>query len=294
MIFVSGSIAYDYIMTYDGNFANHILPDKLPQLSMWFGVAKMDKYNWGAGHNIAYAIGQLGWKDQVVLWGSVGKDFVKEYDNNINYDYLTNIDYLNTATGFIFTDMDNNQITPFYPGAMALIHTKAMDILDQKEFSHAIISPNDTQAMIPHLQATKSKGIVTIFDPGQAVHFLTDEQLTQASTIADMLIVNDYEWSLWQEKTGHTENSTDSSIHTVIVTKWEQGVSYRTKESNAWNTIEAIPCENVIDPTWAGDALRWGLLFGLSQGRSLSESLQMGQEVAWHCIQSAGGQNYKL
>lgn len=294
MIFVSGSVAHDYIMTYDGNFASHILADKLPQLSMWFGIANMEKYDWWAGHNIAYGLWRLWSKDNTLLRASVGKDFIQDSGKNINYDYLTHIDYLNTATGFIFTDKENNQITPFYPGAMGLIHTQALDILDQYEFSHAIISPNDIQAMIPHLKACKAKWMVTLFDPGQSLHFLDDSQLIEASNLADILIVNDYEWSLWSEKTWHNEQSLISPIHTIIVTKWEEWVSYWTQESKVRNTISAIPCDNVIDPTGAGDALRAGLLHWLSKWKSLSESLEIGQELARHCIQSAWWQNYIL
>lgn len=295
MILISWSIAYDTIMTYQGNFSDHILADKLPQLSMWFGISTLEKFDGWAGHNIAYAIWELGAKDKAILFGAVGKDFVEQSNKKINYSQLAHIDYLNTATGFIFTDKNNNQITPFYPGAMGLTHTHdILPILEQHNFSYAIISPNDVQAMVWHMVACKSKNIISIFDPGQSIHFLSNKQLYDAWKIADMLIMNEYERSLWKQKTNLDEHNSDTSAESIIVTLWEKWVSYRTRESNIRTTIEPIPCESVIDPTGAWDALRGGLLYGLESGKTLQESLEIGQQVARHCIQSTWAQNYTL
>lgn len=184
------------------------------------------------------------------MLGSVGKDFVAPHPEVIDYSHIKIIQDYNTATGFIFTDQDNNQITPFYAGALQFASSqKITDIQQKSSLKYAIISPNDTTAMIVHLEEAKNLGITTIFDPGQCIHFLSDEQLIYAGSLADILIMNDYERALWKEKTGLDEHHPDSSAHTIIVTLGEKGVSYRQQTNNTREHIDAISCSKVLDPT---------------------------------------------
>ena len=290
MILVSGSIAYDMIMYYPGTFAEHIMPEHLPTLSMGFGIDTMQKLPWGTAQNIAYGLGKLGHRDHSIMLSAVGYDFVQSYPDSINYQYTTLVQDMMTATAFIFTDKDNNQITPFYAGAMSKsMHIDIQSILDKHPITYAIISPNDTSTMIAHLEICNKNCITTIFDPGQCMHFLTHAQLMTAASLADIMICNDYERSLRQQKTWLDAGDSWYNAHTIIVTRGGQWVTRRTKTDNTRSSQDALQIDAIIDPTGAGDALRSGLLYWLDTGLSLADSIQIGQQQAILAIQHQWG-----
>lgn len=283
-VLISWSIAYDYIMDYSGNFADHILHDHTQRISMGFGIDRLQKLSWGTGQNIAYTNGLLG-GEHILLW-SVGKDFVTtaEWESIINYTSILKCDDVYTASAYIITDTKNNQITPFYAWAMARAYEQSVnDIADKTPLEYAIISPNNTQAMLKHLRECKWLGIYTFFDPGQATTFLSEDELREWISLADVLLVNEYEYELIQHRTGYTNEDLHNIISKIIVTKWAEWVDLYTNW--AISHIEAIACSEVVDPTGAWDALRWGMLFGLQKWYELNVSLRIWVVCAWYCIQ---------
>nr|MDD3720725.1 carbohydrate kinase family protein [Candidatus Gracilibacteria bacterium] len=283
-ILISGSMAYDYIMDFGDSFKNHIMPDKIHMLSVSFFTPKLSKEKGGTGHNIAYNMGLLG--EKAILLGAVGNDFT-EKSEIIDYSNLHKVCDNLTASCYIINDKENNQISAFYPGAMS--EASSQDI-PKENISYAIISPNDKETMKKHLKQSFLDGIKTFFDPGQQITNISKEELIECLNYTNYLILNDYEYSLFQEKTGISENDLINKIEKIIVTLGKQGVKIIDK--NGISQIDAVKEVEVIDPTGAGDSFRAGLIVGLNRGKSWEQSCKIGALTASFCIKQYGTQKH--
>ena len=284
-ILVSGSIAYDYIMKFDGKFSEHILKDQLENLNVGFTISELQKSNGGTAHNIAYNLGLLWLKDQTIMLAAVGKDFVPEENlaQYIKYDSILKDPDLFTPCAYIITDNQHNQITNFYPGAMMKAGTQHVPAWD---IQYAIIAPNAKDAMLIQLKECHSNDIKCFFDPGQAMTLFSKEDLTQALENSNYLICNEYEFGWILEKMWLQQHDLINMLEKVVITLGAKGVSLLDKK---WEVIIPwVKVENVIDPTWAGDSFRSGLLWGLSKGLDWEDSAKMGNVVASFVVASQG------
>lgn len=251
-IFVSGSIAYDTIISTVESFDESRRGDN-DRYSYSMYAPRVVRQTGGTGHNIAYALGLLGYKDQTMLVGSVGRDFIIEsrLESVIDYTHVLHDDDTLTAGAYMTNDAHNNQMIVFHPGAMSSgLHT----IPDHK-FEYAIITPNDRAIMISHVYATKAAGATVFFDPGQALGLFSKEDLSDLFERIDYLIFNDEESVTIAKLFEMSEEEFFRLCPHMIITRGAQGVSYY-KEGILLSTIPGYVTDQVVDPTGAGDALR--------------------------------------
>jgi adenosine kinase len=263
-IVVTGSVAFDYIMSFPGRFTDHILPDKLDSISLSFLVDDMRRVYGGCAPNIAYSLALLG--ERPVLMASAGKDAVEYRDwlasNGIDTSLLCICEDCFTASFFVSTDLDQNQIASFYTGAMARACELSMHAVENPEL--AIISPNDPQAMDKYARECRELGIPYLYDPSQQVARVEGDELLEGLTGAHILILNDYEYSVLQKKTGLDESQILERIGTLIVTLGAEGSRIVTSEQEL--TVPVAKPKAVLEPTGVGDAYRAGLIVGLVRG----------------------------
>ena len=258
---ICGSVAYDNIMVFNDRFKNHILPDKVHMLSVAFLVPQMRKEFGGCAGNIAYNMALLG--AEAYPMATVGKDF-EPYakwmdDRGIKRKFITLIDTEFTAQAFITTDLDDNQITAFHPGAMNYAHLN--DVGDTDGISIGIVSPNGREGMIRHAAQFPEKQIPFIFDPGQGLPMFDGEDLKHFIDEATWVTVNDYEWELISARTGYSKAEVKDRTEALIITKGANGSEIHTRKGTI--EIPAAKPTKVADPTGCGDAYRAGLLYGL-------------------------------
>lgn len=274
-ILVTGSIAIDHIMVFEDRFKNHILPDKIHILNVSFLVPALKRSFGGTAGNIAYGLRLLG-EDPLVL-GTVGRDF-QPYaqwmdQHGVRRDAIKVLDDELTAQAFVTTDLDDNQITAFHPGAMARAHEARLEDL-QAKFSVGIVSPNGKQAMIDLARGLKARGVPAVIDPGQAMPLFQGPDLIEMIQGADSYIVNDYEWAMTLATTGMTEREVASAVKTLVITLGDQGS--RIIENGMTHEIPSVKAERVVDPTGCGDAYRAGFLFGRARGLAAERCAQLG------------------
>lgn len=292
-LLVTGSIAYDRIAVFRDRFANHILPDKIHRLNVSFLVQDMTVNLGGTGGNIAYNLGLLG--ESPLLLGAVGDDF-DLYEtclrqNHIETRYIKKIPGLLTAHASIMTDLDDNQIASFYPGANAYAKTSSVDDVAEA-VNLAIIAPNDKEAMLQAARSCRSKGIPFIADPGQMTLALEAKELDELIDGALGVIANDYEWQLITDKSGLDEKTLLKKVQWLIITYAEKGARIWSAEGEA--EIPIIKPKKVVDPTGCGDAFRAGLMYGIKNQYPLKVSAQMGAWLASRCVEQAGTQNHTI
>jgi adenosine kinase len=292
-IVVAGSLGYDYIMVFPGYFKDHILPDKLHQLSVSFLVNSMTRQRGGCAGNIAYNLSLLGERPRIM--GTVGQDFA-EYrrwleTQGIDTTYIVEVEDEFTATCTIITDMADNQIAGFYSGAMSMAHTLSFRTLDYHSIKVVIISPNDPSAMVRYSHECRELSIPYIYDPGQQIVRLSGKELVDGVLGAKMLIVNDYEFEMIRNKTGLSEEDVLDLTEVVIITKGEHGSVIETKEKTL--EIPIVKPRQVADPTGAGDAYRAGIIKGYVHGCSLDTMGKMGSLTATYAIEAPGTQNHR-
>ncbi|MDD2487151.1 MAG: carbohydrate kinase family protein [Candidatus Gracilibacteria bacterium] len=290
-ILVTGSIAFDYIMDFQDRFKNHILPEKIHILNVSFFISDLKKEKGGTAANIAYSLALLG--ERPLLAGCVGKDFSIEDDigDNIDKRYVMKKEDVFTANAHIMTDLDDNQITTFYPGAMMNAGDISISDIDE-EINYAIISPNESNAMIKYVKECNDRGIKTFFDPGQQITTHSKETLIGVMETANYLILNDYELNLYSKITELSEDEIIRSFEKVIVTLGEKGsIIYVGDEKTE---IDSVKVENIVDPTGCGDSFRSGLLRGLNIGLDWETSAKIGSLTASYCIQKYGTQNHSF
>ena len=261
-VLICGSMAYDHIMIFPDQFKNHILPEKVHMINVSFLVPEMRREFGGCAGNIAYNLNLLDNKIALPM-ATVGKDFNPYFywmdKRGINRQHITVIDEAFTGQAFIMTDLDDNQITAFHPGAMNESHQNK--IVDAKDCNLGIISPDGREGMLQHAEQFITAGIPFIFDPGQGMPMFNGDELSQFIEKATWVTVNDYEWQMMQDKTGLGADEISAHVEALIVTRGGDGSTIYTKEKE----IE-IPCvkpKSITDPTGCGDAYRAGLLYGL-------------------------------
>lgn len=273
-ILVTGSIALDHIMVFEDRFKNHILPDKVHILNVAFLVPSMNKLWGGTAANIAYNLRVLG-ADPILL-ATVGSDFGPYAEwldsHGIRRDWIRVLDDAYTAQAFITTDLDDNQITAFHPGAMDRAHEATVSSVDAN-FSVGIVAPNGKQAMHDHARALKAKGAGCVIDPGQGLPMFDGKELLEMMDGATLYVVNDYEWALTLDKTGMSEDELAKRCD-IAVTRGEKGSLLL--QNGEQSEVAAVPATSVVDPTGCGDAYRAGLLYALAAGLPLDAGARIG------------------
>jgi adenosine kinase len=289
---ICGSVAFDTIMVFADRFKNHILPDKIHMLNVSFLVPQLRREFGGCAGNIAYNLHLLG--DRGYPMATVGRDFAPYREwlerQGVPLDYIKVIETEHTAQAFITTDLDDNQITAFHPGAMQHSHVNRAG--DAHGIRIGIVAPDGRDGMIQHASQFAAAGIPFIFDPGQGLPMFGAEDLARFLDQATWLAVNDYEWQMVQQKTGWTVRDVTARVQALIVTRGAEGSSIHTREGQI-----DIPCarpRSVVDPTGCGDAYRAGLLHGLLHGLDWETTGRIASMLGAIKIESRGTQNHRF
>jgi len=291
---ICGSVAYDTILVFPDRFESHLLPDKLHMLNVAFMVPEMRREYGGCAANIAYGLKLLG--DTGYPMATAGLDFAPYRERmlaqGIAVDYVKAVEGAFTAQAFITTDSNGNQITAFHPGAMQYAHLNAVADAADRHIAVGIVAPDGRQAMLEHAAQFAAAGIPFIFDPGQGLPMFGPEDLAVFIDQATWIAVNDYEWSMLQQKTGMTAEQIVAKVDALIVTQGGEGSSIYTREGT-W-TIPAVPPRAVVDPTGCGDAYRAGLIHGLLHGLDWETTGRIASLMGSIKIESRGPQNHEL
>ncbi len=287
---ICGSYAYDNIMVFHDRFKNHILPDKVHMLNVSFLVPEMRREFGGCAGNIAYNLKLLG--GDPLPMATVGTDFdpyAKWMDEEgIPRKHMKVVEGSFTGQAFITTDMDDNQITAFHPGAMGFSHENKVN--DAAGVTIGIVSPDGREGMIEHARQFAEAGIPFIFDPGQGMPMFDGDDLMRFIEQATWVTVNDYEMQLLQDRTGKTPHEIAGRVEALIVTLGGEGSHIYTKE----HRIE-IPCagaKRLVDPTGCGDAYRAGLLYGLMNDMDWKTTGRIASLTGAIKIEQHGTQNH--
>jgi len=291
-IICTGSIAYDYLMSFPGYFKDHIIPDKLDSISLSFLVDDMVRQRGGTAPNISYNLALLGEKPK--LMGTVGEDF-DDYrawleKNGVDTSLVKKIDGIYTASFFANTDLSNNQIASFYTGAMAFAKELSIKDLDKTEIDLVIISPNDPTAMGKYSHECKDLGIPYVFDPGQQVVRNDPEEIRAGIQNAQSLFINEYEYELIQKHTDMSDAEIKHAVEYVVITCGSNGSDIWVKDEHY--RIPAVKPGKIADPTGVGDAFRGGFIRGLELGFDWETCGQMGALAATYCLENRGTQNH--
>ena len=295
-VLLTGSIAYDYIMVFPGYFKDHILPDKIAQISVSFLVDSMKKQRGGVAPNIAYNLALLGERPKIMA--TVGEDFADYRQwlelHGVDTSAIVEIPDEFTASFFVSTDKDQNQIASFYTGAMAYAHQLSFKDHVGEGIELAVISPNDPRAMTQYVRECKELGIPYIYDPSQQIIRLSGDELLEGVRGSKMLIVNDYEFEMLKNKTGWTAEQVAGAAEIVIVTKGEGGSTITLRERlNAPIEIPIAEPRRIADPTGVGDAYRAGIIKGMIHGLDWETTGRMGSLAATCALEEYGTQNHQ-
>jgi adenosine kinase len=289
-IIVTGSIAFDYLMSFPGSFSEHLLPDHLHRVSLSFLVDSMDKRRGGCAPNISYTLALLGERPR--LMGTAGQDF-EEYRAwlraaGVDTSLVRTVPGKFTASFFCSTDKDGNQIASFYTGAMA--HAGELSFRSAGGCDLAIISPNDPGAMVQYAAECRTLGIPYIFDPSQQVARLNGDELREGVTGAEVLVCNDYEFAIIAEKTGLDAAGMLEHARALVVTKGERGSSVIIPAGTI--DIPAVAPREIVDPTGVGDAFRGGFIKGLATGAGFEVCGRLGSVAAAFALEHLGGSSH--
>jgi len=289
-IVVTGSIAYDYLMSFPGRFTDHLLPEHVSRVSLSFLVDTMDRRRGGCAPNIAYTLALLG--ERPLLMATAGQDF-PEYRQwleaaGVDTSLVREVPGKFTASFFCSTDKENNQIASFYTGAMA--HAGELSLRTAGRPDLVIVSPNDPGAMTQYVEECRSMGIPFIFDPGQQCARMSGEELADGVTGAAMVICNDYEWELLQQKTGLDETKVLEQARMLVITQGEHGSTVVTAAGRS--SVPAVTPHCIADPTGVGDAFRGGFMKGLAAGAPPVTCARLGSVAATYALEHLGGQSH--
>jgi adenosine kinase len=288
---ICGSLAYDTIMVFHDRFKNHILPEQIHILNVAFLVPDMRREYGGCAGNIAYNLKLLG--GEPVIMATVGDDsglYMQRLTHlGLEATHVRQVANTYTAQAFITTDLDDNQITAFHPGAMN--HSHANSIQEAAGVRLGIVSPDGRDGMLQHARQFHEAGIPFIFDPGQGLPMFNGEELTEFLRLADWCTVNDYEARLLCERTGRGIEDLASEVKALVVTLGANGSEIHAAGQRI--TIPSVEPETVTDPTGCGDAYRAGLLFGIGRGWDWEKVGRLASLMGSLKIAHRGGQNHR-
>ena len=289
---ICGSLAYDTIMVFPDRFARHILPDQTHVLSVSFQIGEMRREWGGCAGNIAYNLRGLGGEPVVMAaLGHDGAPYRERFANlGIATDGVRTIDETFTAQAFIITDLDDNQITAFHPGAMN--HSHANHVGDVGGIGLGIIAPDGKEGMLAHVREFAEAGVPFVFDPGQGLPLFDGRELSSMIERAAYLTLNDYEAKLLCERTGLTLAALAERVQALIVTLGAEGSVIHA--DGATYAIPAVKPRAIVDPTGCGDAYRAGLLYGIAQGWDWERTGRLASVMGSLKIASRGGQNHTV
>jgi adenosine kinase len=290
-ILICGSLAYDNIMVFHGHFKDHILPDRIHMLNVAFLVPEMRREFGGCAGNIAYNLKLLGGKP--LIMATVGDDadpYLARLDGlGLPCTHVRRIADSFTAQAFITTDLDNNQITAFHPGAMNF--SQINHIADAPEATLGIVAPDGREGMQQHARHFAAAGIPFVFDPGQGLPMFSGAELMDFMALADYACFNDYEASLLCERTGRSLDQLAEEVKALIVTRGSEGSQIYTQGQRY--DIPCVQAEAVVDPTGCGDAYRAGLLYGIHAGWEWEQTGRLAAVMGALKIAQRGGQNHQ-
>jgi adenosine kinase len=289
-IIVTGSIAYDYLMSFPGKFTEHFLREHIGRISLSFLVDTMDKRRGGCAPNIAYTLALLGVRP--LLMATAGQDFA-EYRQwldaaGIDTRLVKVIDGKFTASFFCSTDDESNQIASFYTGAMA--HAAELSFRTAPDARLAIISPNDPAAVIQYAEECRTLDIAFIWDPGQQCARMSGDELAQGLAGAALVICNDYEFELLRQKTTLDENGILERAGALVITRGERGCTII--EPGGSTDVPAVPPHRLVDPTGVGDAFRAGFMKGMAEKAPFEICARLGSVAATYALEHLGGQSH--
>ncbi len=289
-VLICGSMAYDTIMVFHDRFKNHILPEQVHILNVSFLVPELRREYGGCAGNIAYNLKLLG--AEALIMATVGKDF-QPYSQWLAYcglsqEFVRVVDDSFTAQAYITTDMDDNQITAFHPGAMSFSHANLVP--PNRGIKVGIVSPDGKEGMGEHAKQFHSAGIPFIFDPGQGMPMFDGEELLKFVELADWVTLNDYEAKLMEERTGLSPEQLAAKVKALIVTKGGDGSLIYT-EGGILEIPSAKP-KAVVDPTGCGDAYRAGLLYGLTEEFDWETTGRIASLLGAIKVETPGTQNH--
>jgi adenosine kinase len=290
---ICGSVAYDTILVFPDRFQNHLLPDKLHTLNVSFLVPEMRREFGGCAANIAYGLNLLG--DRGIAMATAGHDFMpyreRMLSQGLSVEHIRPVEGTFTAQAFITTDLDNNQITAFHPGAMQFAHLNKITDAGTG-ITLGIVAPDGRQAMIEHAAQFHAASIPFIFDPGQGMPMFGGDELKTFIRQARWLTLNDYEWGMLQQKTGLTAEEVASQVEALVVTLGAEGSIIHTAGRTL--RIPSAKPKAVIDPTGCGDAYRAGLIHGLLRGLDWETIGRTASLMGAIKIESRGPQNHRF
>ncbi len=288
---ICGSMAYDTIMVFHDRFKNHILPDQLHILNVAFHVPDMRREYGGCAGNIAYSLRLLG--GEPLIMATVGEDsgpYLQRLERlGLDRSHVQEVPSTFTAQAFITTDLDDNQITAFHPGAMNYSHLN--HVADAQGLTIGIVAPDGREGMMQHAQEFHDAGVPFIFDPGQGLPLFNGEELLDFLQLADYCCVNDYEARLLADKTGRPIAELAGMVRALIVTLGADGAQIHAEGQRL--DIPSVKPDELIDPTGCGDAFRAGLLYGIAGGMGWDKAGRLASLMGSIKIAHRGGQNHK-
>ena len=295
-VLICGSMAFDNIMVFNGRFKEHILPDQVHILNVAFLVPELRREYGGCAGNIAYNLKMIAARpeEEPVIMAAVGEDsdayFERLSSLGLDARHIAMVPETFTAQAFITTDLDDNQITAFHPGAMN--SSQVNHVTDADNVKLGIVAPDGREAMLQHAQEFSDAGIPFVFDPGQGLPMFSGKELMDFVSMADYVAVNDYEARLLQEKTGQTPEQIAKLVQALVVTRGAEG-SYIYTDGQRLD-IPSVKAEKVVDPTGCGDAYRAGLLFGIVNQLDWEEVGRLAGILGALKIAHSGAQNHRL
>lgn len=291
-VLISGSVAYDTIMVFEGHFRDHILPDSVHMLNVAFLTPRLEREFGGCAANIAYTLSGLGGEPVVLAAIGHDGDLCLQRLEALGADtspVLRCPDRF-TAQAFITTDLSANQITAFHPGAMNEAHRVSAARAALGGAAWGIVAPNGREAMLTHARELSTAGVPWLFDPGQGLPMFDGAELRAFIESASAVAVNSYEMQMLAERTGWNEEQVASRVQALIVTHGVEGSVLFEGERRT--LVESVPVETPVDPTGCGDAYRAGLLYGLAAGWSWLDAARLGSVMGALKVEHQGAQNH--
>ena len=291
-ILICGSMAYDNIMVFPGHFKDQILPDQIHILNVAFLVPEMRQEFGGCAGNVAYNLQLL--DEEPLIMATVGRDFDAYRawleQQGLDRRFIQQIDDTLTAQAYITTDLDDNQLTAFHPGAMD--HAHLNQVPADAGVRVGMISPDGRQGMLDHADQFVAAGIPFVFDPGQGLPMFDGDELNAFVDKASWIAVNDYEGQMLRERTGQSLEALAARVEALIVTRGGEGSVIYTEGDRL--EIPAVPAERISDPTGCGDAYRAGLLYGLNRGWPWADTGRLAALIGARKIAHKGTQNHRF